>query len=434
MTFLGWIFIPLGIGILLRRPRWLLPLAIVAAVFQGGSVLNIGAMGIQPFYFVSILIACYLLFARLKGQLRLRVPTSSCIYPLLLFWLWAAVSAFVMPFVFRGTPVLDLTADMENSNFPVVPLGFSFANVTQVGWLTLNLGVVLFAALFGKWEQVRKALAIAVGIAVTIMLVQLALAQFGYQLPVWLFNNNPGQLQAILGDYDRPNGAFSEPSYAGVLFTSLTAGALARFFSGGSLWPFLGSLVCTLLVRSGASLAALVVCAVLLCATRLPKRKLGAVTFSAWKYAILGFLCLAGIAIAVEVPSISEALAENTVRKAETASFVVRAVVDLAGLTTFRNTYGLGVGLGSIRTSSFLVTLLAATGPGAALFIWFVIRLLRRTKNSALRWMFIGTLLTQVAGVPDLGLTLLWMNVCVLMVYILNEAAHNVDTATPAPA
>ncbi len=123
-----------------------------------------------------------------------------------------------------------------------------------------------------------------------------------------------------------------------------------------------------------------------------------------------------------KVPSISEALAANTVDKVETASFLSRTAADLAGLTTFRDTYGLGVGIGSIRTSSFLVTLLATTGVGALLFVWFVFRLLKRTQNAPLRWLFLGALITEVAGVPDFSLPLLWMNVCVLTVFMLRTS------------
>jgi hypothetical protein len=419
MTFLGCIFIPLGVGVWLFRPRWLLPLAVIAAVFQAGSVLNIREVGVPPYYFVAVLIIVRsfvtFLLKVLKAQFEIKIPLSY-LYPLLAFWVWASVSALVMPLVFRGIPI-------ETLELPVSELHLSFANAVQVGWLTLNVGVVLFAARFDEWEPMRKAFALAVGIAVTVMLVQLALTQFGYQFPDWIFNSNPGQAHAILGEYDlgeydRPNGLFSEPSEAGVLFTALTAGALARYLSGGSIWLFIGSLTCTLLVRSAASLAALAVCCVLLCIAYFPVRKFRYLDKSgARRYAILAVFCFAGIAIIAAIPSVTEALLANTINKSETASFIARTAADFAGLRTFRDTYGFGVGIGSIRTSSFLVTLLATTGVGAVLFIWFVILLLKRTKNSALRWTFLGGLLAQVAGVSELSLPLLWINVCVLTVF-----------------
>lgn len=425
MTLLGSIFIPLGIGFWLFKPRWLLPLAIIAAAFQAGSVLNIRDVGLPPYYFVSILMVLHLLWSWLfKGTLRIRIPSSSSVYPLLLFWAWASASAVIMPFVFRGMLVLDPSADIEIfGDFPVTSLHFSFGNVVQIVWLTVNLGAILFAARFGNWEEVRKALRLAVGIALTIILVQFVLSQFGYQFPEWLFHSNPGQHQAMLGDYDRPNGSFSEPSIAGVLVTSVTLGALARFLNGGSIWLFAATLICTLLVRSAGSLLALAVGCLILGVVYFPTRKFDLLSLSAARkrYAILALFCLTGIAFVFAAPSINETLAANTVNKIDTASFISRTTADLAGLTVFRDTYGLGVGIGSIRTSGFLATLLATTGLGALLFVWFAIRLAKRTENSVLRWMFLGGLLAQVAGAPDLSLPLLWMNVLVLTVFILRE-------------
>ncbi len=78
----------------------------------------------------------------------------------------------------------------------------------QILWLSLNVGVVIFAAWFGKWEHVRKALTLAIAIATTVMLVQFALSLHGYQFPEWIFQSNPSQHQATLGEYERPNGLF----------------------------------------------------------------------------------------------------------------------------------------------------------------------------------------------------------------------------------
>lgn len=436
VTFLGYIFVPLGVSFWIFKPRWLLPLAVVAAVFQAGSVLNIGEVGLPPYYFVSILIFLRLIHAWLfNPKFKIRIPRSSFLFPLLAFWIWATISAFVMPAIFGGTPVLVPSTDIQNFDVPVTPLHFSSSNVVQVVWLTLNVGTVIFAAWFGDWRQVRKGFTLAVAIAIGVTLLQFALSLRGHEFPEWIFQSNPGQHQAILGEYERPNGLFSEPSFAGVFFTALSAGALARFFRGGSLWLFVASMICTLLVRSSASLAALAVCSVFLCVANFPTRKLKHLNLSVARkrYAILAVLTLAGFAAAATVPSISDALAASTLDKTQTASFFSRIASDLAGVATIFDTYGLGVGIGSIRTSSFLVTLLATTGVGALLFAWFVFRLLKSTQDSALRWMFLGALLTEVAGVPDLSLSLLWMNVCVLTVFILRRPAHSVPTERIEP-
>jgi hypothetical protein len=63
-------------------------------------------------------------------------------------------------------------------------------------------------------------------------------------------------------------------------------------------------------------------------------------------------------------------------KKGETASFAERSMWTKVGMDAFFATHGLGVGLGSERTSNWYVGILSNTGIiGAALLAWFILRL-----------------------------------------------------------
>ena len=59
--------------------------------------------------------------------------------------------------------------------------------------------------------------------------------------------------------------------------------------------------------------------------------------------------------------------------KAESTSFQQRSFADYLALQIFTQTYGIGVGLGSHKANSLLLTLLSNTGVvGVVLFCWFL--------------------------------------------------------------
>ncbi|HOO81577.1 MAG TPA: hypothetical protein PK513_03645 [Alphaproteobacteria bacterium] len=67
------------------------------------------------------------------------------------------------------------------------------------------------------------------------------------------------------------------------------------------------------------------------------------------------------------------------IEKTGTSSYIERSSWTAAGLNAFIESYGLGVGIGSVRTSNFFANILASTGlPGALFFSLFLISLYLR--------------------------------------------------------
>ena len=105
-----------------------------------------------------------------------------------------------------------------------------------------------------------------------------------------------------------------------------------------------------------------------------------------------------------------------TADKAEGMSFASRLVADLGSFVLFENTYGLGVGLGSSRPSSLIMTLISTVGiVGTTLFAMVLYRIVKlfpgRRASSVLQmsfWSLIGLLVAQATGVPDINRPALW--------------------------
>jgi hypothetical protein len=102
ITAIGFIIIPLSLAIFVVRPRLLVPLAIVASVFQAASMIDMrggdSAVGISPFFFVAILIALRFVPQYLMAGFGFRQgdPVLTLFRPGLLFVFLGAASAFVL--------------------------------------------------------------------------------------------------------------------------------------------------------------------------------------------------------------------------------------------------------------------------------------------------------------------------------------------------
>jgi hypothetical protein len=416
MTLLGCLFIPLGFYIWFAKPRLLLPLAIVASVFQAGSVLNVSGIAIPPYFFVGLLIALTSIGNLVKRNLSIQKPNATSLF-LLSFWFWAVISSFFLPAIFEGLRIGDSRSDVVSLSDLTIPLSWSKANLFQAGWLTIDVIVAFFAARQGNRDGARSAMKTAFCLAGAVVALQLALGQFGVVLPRFLFHSNPTQMQSLFGEgiFDRPSGLFSEPSMAGVLFTGMTLAALAQFFEGKGTWKLVGALLITLMVRSTASLLGLGVGIALLGICRLPieRHSVNYCRLYAWFKLLLLFVVIGAFLVFGDGAS---GVLATTIYKTDTLSFVVRMSNDVEGLRIFLQTYGLGIGPGSIRTSSLLITLLATVGiTGTALFAGFIICLLRQC-HGPIRWFLVGALLAQVAGVPDVTFPVLWMAIWIAMV------------------
>ena len=119
ITFLGYIIIPLGIILLLFRPRYLLYISVLLCGFSGASVINFDTIGfsVQPSYYTAILWIVSEIFH--KHKLKYKMPKS------MIAFIMVILISLLMPVIFEGkTYRMDIDSQ-------VTLLKFSTANITQ---------------------------------------------------------------------------------------------------------------------------------------------------------------------------------------------------------------------------------------------------------------------------------------------------------------
>jgi len=456
MTFLGVIFIPAALICFFWRPFYLVPLLILSSVFEAGSVLNgelLGnfEFGISPFYFIEVLIFVRLVisfFGPFKVFPSKISPMRGILVLLCTFWVWCVASAFVLPYLFAGT-LVSVPREMGTQEFS--PLQWTLSNLAQAGYLTLNVGAVLYALheirTRLRLEQLLRAFFWAVFLVVAIGLAQFVASETALEFPYELFNSNPTYAQGTgqeIGDVHRVNSTFTEPSTAGSFLAAASCGLLAGFLSGKRNFGFSVALMATItaliLTTSTTGFAAFGagICLLAIFFNTFRKRKRE--RKSSKKFWIWALILLAIVtSVLIWTPDLLDALMAVTIDKIDSYSFWARMATELHSMQVFFETYGVGVGLGSNRSSGLLPTMLSSVGiVGTTLFFWFLYRVGKSSRGTSSNtsfqvafWAFITILIGEIAAVPDLNRPALWALLLLVLAY-LNVLLTTPPSAEPA--
>ena len=440
MTIIGAIFVPVAISIFLFAPFYLVPLLILSSVFEMSCVYA-GAIGKYEFgltasYFVEILILIRLLLLGVRDNATSKVKarsSRSVLIALLVFAGWCVASSFLMPLLFAGMPVYAPRDSLEVSFSDLAALHWNMGNLAQAIFLSLHVSAVIYAVYTVRsWRNVKtveRAFLISVYIVLAAFFVQLV---FPEAYPYKLLNNSPTYYLADLdyqeiGGFQRIAATFGEPSSAGVFLSGVAVGLIASCMAGRRhVWDFfLIALTMFALVYTTSTVgyAAFIVafCALTVSYLVLNKARRGNV-FK--QYAMLIVTVSAAVAILLTNVVLFQTVSSVTVGKTETVSFAHRLLADLYAVILVKDTFGLGVGLGSSRSSSLLLTMLSTVGVvGVALAVWFLARLkeLPRCRITSVRptmqlsyWALVGAIIACCIGFPDLTRPSLWSLIVVI--------------------
>ena len=424
-------------------------LLMVAAVLQAAAVLvlanpvqelsGMAGYGITPFNAVAFCGGGGLLLAWYKGRRTRLAPVLRWPAVLLLaYGVVAAVGAWVLPRLFEGLPVnLTIMSDSVINLYPLMP---SLSNTAQI----LNLGVlaVVLAWLLTVVQGCRERFQLATGVWLAVALVTcIGLYEQAAQFYKWSsaipwLANNPGYGHANVDLLYVGNGIvlrriglpFTEPSYASAYLAAVWLGLLAIALLGKRWgWAAWGALVVGLawlnsmgstgLAAGGAAFVVLTLWVVARGVQ--PERALGLrLRAAAWVVLLLG-AAVVGQKIYQEAPwrSQAETLFKSLIVDKAQQTDGVREKTNQRALEIVKETYGLGVGIGSHRASSFFAGLLANTGVlGFGLFMAMLGTLLwRYWQAPALTDMqiFVATALPTATlamglGIPDMNMPMYW--------------------------
>ncbi|HEY1464908.1 MAG TPA: hypothetical protein VGF44_15940, partial [Terriglobales bacterium] len=229
-------------------------------------------------------------------------------------------------------------------------------------------------------------------------------------------------------------GTFSEPSLAGVFLTLYCAAFLAQYLTrkGGSAKAFI-SLVAMAMVASTSSLLAVSLTLVALLISYPPFRAPLYINFSQAKRILWILLLIVTPAVLVLLLSsgFRAVLTTVTVTKGESGSFVNRTASDLYSLHLLFQTYGIGVGLGSNRTSSFLSTSLSTVGVlGTLAFVVFCYQLVVGLQEHVwLKWGLLAFFLNMAISIADTTIPLFWCPILLALRFSLKEQDRSLKPA-----
>ncbi|HEU4635965.1 MAG TPA: hypothetical protein VFS41_07300, partial [Edaphobacter sp.] len=349
-------------------------------------------------------------------------------YPwLLVFGVVSVISALVFPLLFSGIPVYDPKIGIDDGLFIRPPLHLGVNNFIQSGYLICHILVALSLS-YIKFSPSKtyKAFIWAFYLEFSFVFAESVFQLAGIPFPLSIVLNNPGYAlwdvsQEVHGT--RNPGTFSEPSLAGAFLVLFCIAFLAQYLQLRGRSPrVILSLVASGMVASTTSLFALCLVPLALLIRYSPFR-------APWHFSIRRTRRIVWILVIVVVPLLlvlalltgyRDVLATLTVSKGDSGSFINRTASDLYSLHLLIETYGIGVGLGSNRTSSLLSTLLSNVGlVGTLAYGLFCFRLFSNLPKeySWLKWAAAAFFLNVGIAVADVTMPMLWFPIFIAMQY-----------------
>ena len=382
----------------------------LAGSMAAGAALVAGGIAVPTFYAVALGTAVALGFdllphGRRREPRRWRPPPGVSL--LLLFAAWSIAVTMFSPVLFDGTPVIvvggargHLTAGSVTSS-----------NVAQMIYLVCGVCVVIFLA--RSRTAGPELIGLAAGLTIILSLWRYAHQVAGVPFPEGFFDNSPGfaYIETAPGGLQRFRGIFSEP--AGLAGASLVAVSYmsSRSFHvrgwrrAGALTVAVAALYLGIISTSATFVVASVVMALIVSGAFL----VGFLARRRFVSAVVGVVSCTAVVVALFVLPVVTRFVETTVnQKVASSSFTERSGSNGLSYGIFLDTWGMGVGLGGTRASSFLAGLLSTTGlVGVLLFSAFVIFLLRRASlvvaYRPVLWALVATLVLKTIAGPDLS-------------------------------
>ena len=373
---------------------------IVATLFGAAAAILIGSANIQPAHlFLAFLAATTLT----RGHERASA-INAIVFPMPGFWLMCLViygvsTGFLMPRLMQGSmQIFPVGTSEYTTTASTIPLGPVSGNFTQGLYLVADLlcftMIVAIASTRAGFAAVTSAVIVySVGNAL-FALVDLATYASGTQWLMDFMRNAQYSLhiEEEISGLKRIVGSFPEAS----TFARSTLGILS--FTG-TLWlcgrrPVLTgalaliSLALVILSTSAAGVAGTLPVLLILYVTGLSRSGF----HPSRPYSSAVALCAPLLVIAVFLAiQFSDDAAEPIRRyidavifsKSDSSSGIQRGAWNTLGLQNFFDSYGIGVGLGTVRTSSLPVALLSNVGvPGTIFYVLFVLSALGRSRGT----------------------------------------------------
>jgi hypothetical protein len=321
------------------------------------------------------------------------------------------------PSLFSGTRVVSSAFSFEvNYATNGKPLGFSMSNISQICLFIINVTTLLIVYRFAPKIINFNQLYLSYYLSVIIF----AFFSFWWlvskdTLPVDFLYSNGGYSITALAE-SRLASTYSEPSSAGAFIASSLAPLIFVRRKFGVLVLGVGMIFLLTLNRSST--------AILTAATSF---LLFFILRGTNSQRVLISLCLLVIVSSLIFFVFGDTLLSLYDNKMSSDSGMIRSWSNYLSLSALSDSYFLGLGLGSNRASSLLLTILTSVGViGFILFvvvIYFLIKPLLRNRNEPnslfFLTLFLGFILGAFFSVPDISSPSLWM----FLIYVASASS-----------
>jgi len=430
----------LSAAVFLLGPVRGFPFLMASLPFGVAAAFNLPAFGGASVLIASLTAAGYLAgvvvrFDCLAAMRRVVALGNSGFWLLLLAYIALGIT-FLAPRLFEGaTPVFSITRDPgESEVVSYVPLGPSTGNLTQGAYFLQS--ILLFIAIRATIRAshlgiVRRGIYVASMIHLCLGALDLLTYSLGasWMMEVIQTANYSIHNEASMAGLKRIVGGFSEASACGSFTVCLLGFWMGYWRAEGArpvVIPFTGlSLMLIFSTASSAYASFILFCAFALIFLAI-RTLLRTIKRFDTQLLTAGGLLLIAIGVSLFLVSLISSdfydfLDRVLFSKLESESGAERGDWNKSAFQNFLDTFYLGAGLGSVRGSSWLFSLLGTLGiPGLILFSLFFARLIqdyvrpveRKSKETdAIRFgslaacfsLFINHML--IASTPDLGLT-----------------------------
>ena len=368
----------------------------IATLFGAASAIVMGPANITPGHFALGFFLLAVIIRR-EGLISLfrQMEPSGAGYFLLLATIWAVFTAFAMPRIFNGQ-IYVIPVSTEQLTYVAEPLRPASTNITQSVYVIGNLVAFCAAAAFVQSQNNMRAAALSVVVAGILNIGLALLDSFTYSIgmsQIMDFMRNANYAQAythtVMG-MKRITGAFPEASSFVAYSSCLFAFAL-RLWRGGVYTQVSGYVAAGLfltIILAFSSTGYVAIGAYLICVYTLNIGGVGVSSKSLTQtqnqqqvFVALGPIALFAVGVIVAVnPDLLEPVTAmfdaSITNKLSSDSGTERMAWNLGGIRNFIESFGLGVGLGSVRVSSYPIALLANIGViGTVLMGFFFLRL-----------------------------------------------------------
>ncbi|WP_428419883.1 hypothetical protein [Methylibium sp.] len=374
---------------------------VIACLFGGSAAISLPALGGAPIT-PAVFALPFLMFRAVQTcgphALVEHAADPGAGLWLLLTIIWGVLSAYFMPRFFAGDLLVmstDRTAVL--TAVAAAPLKPSTTNLTQacyaIGGFCAFVSMRALLTLGDGLSRLRNALLLLAALNILAALINLAEHHLGMP-SVMEYVRNGGYVMmdgGEVGGLIRISGTFPETSafsaFTAPLFAflaSLWRSKQSRPYSG---WLALISLALLAFSTSTTAYGTLLIYFSLLGVAAMWRVLVLRVTPAVGMTAVL-IWCVAVAVCCVLllkpelVTRITDFFDITVVRKLESSSGVERSSWNAQSWSNFIDTYGIGVGLGSARASSFLIVLLSNLGViGTTFFTVFVVQAFRRASR-----------------------------------------------------